>query len=997
MYTSIFQGLSLSEYIRARTEHCRNTHNSPCHECTSLLLIARGVEANGWKKLGEAFKSAFPNVTYTAAYARRRFLQMPLVCIRVDYKPGVHECYLLEHVPGVNYQHFLHLFHTAAQRTPQQTATLGKQEVKSLLSVCTSDQERAYLRYAVFKASGLSATQARKHFGFQNITKHTKNVEEALERCQSIRNSIEKLANIQEKSLLISLGIPVQSDTEESDEESNDSADSLSDAEVCPTGCEKTLPCLLEIIKKSNFNWFEIMEVLTVQHRDVESEQLKEEIGALELTNKEKQLLNVSYEAFTASEQCERDRNLVADSLNGYIVSESEDEATPSEIQKASSPIDPQLHKVILKRRAAIRRKARREQAKKIAQANILSRKRSRKVQGILAKFPDIGTKIEEFVRNRNVGADKWRRTGLLTFDGNVKVSQKVTYERIRQHLQEEYKCSFGYGTIVQLCVARNKRRRSALRYKGVAQVTTRRARRGFALRFNPDKHWSSALYRSLNYLQYADGRDILNVNRDDAAGFRLDTMTTNKHYATPAVVGEDVHTTYTDYMNKYPSQLQVTSYNFSKTKTTPEQCAGVVKASFIYQKNPAQHSADLDMLEEAEELKGAFVNPSSGQSKSIECIRVDGAGDENPSHEEVQFWWTLRHIKKKSLATLVTTRSSGSSYLNRVELQNGCLTRGHANLFIPSTLGGDPMETSTLNKEILQKNLELATEVYINYVNKCPCGDTVIHLFKGADSCRNQHIRDQLKIFLKGSKVKKEQLKLAEPELYKLFNEVWRVREQHMVSGLPNQYIFYLLCCFDENCIHCRCKESSGMCRDMFTWFSGGPPLTYIPLPVPDQKRPWGSKECVECCGFCAGHYLTPEELISNRQQQPILPPSTQIQEVFNSNIDLSDANVRSLAERVLLSVEDVNIWISHLTKVQRNRKEGAAKAAATRRKSRKADKQQQQYKCGVCRAIFEEETEETEMWIGCEECDSWYHWRCVGITVEPDTYTCTTCSTKL
>ena len=48
-------------------------------------------------------------------------------------------------------------------------------------------------------------------------------------------------------------------------------------------------------------------------------------------------------------------------------------------------------------------------------------------------------------------------------------------------------------------------------------------------------------------------------------------------------------------------------------------------------------------------------------------------------------------------------------------------LTSGHANLFIPSTLGGDPMETSTVNKEILQKILEFATEVYINYVSKYP------------------------------------------------------------------------------------------------------------------------------------------------------------------------------------------------------------------------------------------------------------------------------------
>ena len=78
----------------------------------------------------------------------------------------------------------------------------------------------------------------------------------------------------------------------------------------------------------------------------------------------------------------------------------------------------------------------------------------------------------------------------------------------------------------------------------------------------------------------------------------------------------------------------------------------------------------------------------------------------------------------------------------------------------------------------------------------------------------------------------------------------------------------------------------------------------------------------------------------------------------------------------KLLLSVDDVNIWISYLKKVQQNRKEGAAKAAKTRCKSRQAV--QRQYKCGVCQAVFEEETKESEMWIGCEECDSWFHWTC-------------------
>lgn len=51
--------------------------------------------------------------------------------------------------------------------------------------------------------------------------------------------------------------------------------------------------------------------------------------------------------------------------------------------------------------------------------------------------FLDIGETIEEFVQDHQVGADAWR-TGVLTFDGNSKLKQKVTYERIRQHLQEK-------------------------------------------------------------------------------------------------------------------------------------------------------------------------------------------------------------------------------------------------------------------------------------------------------------------------------------------------------------------------------------------------------------------------------------------------------------------------------------------------------------------------------------------------------------------------------
>ena len=253
----------------------------------------------------------------------------------------------------------------------------------------------------------------------------------------------------------------------------------------------------------------------------------------------------------------------------------------------------------------------------------------------------------------------------------------------------------------------------------------------------------------------------MCNINRDDASGFRLDTLTTCKQYATPTVAGNDILTTRTDFVNRYSSTLQVTSYSFSSTETVAEICAGVVKApASVHPKNPRQHSTDLQMLEKQENLKGAFINPITGEPKSIiDAIRVHGAADEGPTHEEVRYYWTERHVLKNKLATIVTTRSSGSSYMNRVELQNGCLSRAHSNTFIPSTLGGSCVDSTTgaVDKDKLKENMMLAVEAYVNRVNGCPCGNSVINLYPGAVSTEHQEVREKLLIFLKGTKKARE------------------------------------------------------------------------------------------------------------------------------------------------------------------------------------------------------------------------------------------------
>lgn len=253
-------------------------------------------------------------------------------------------------------------------------------------------------------------------------------------------------------------------------------------------------------------------------------------------------------------------------------------------------------------------------------------------------------------------------------------------------------------------------------------------------------------------------------VNRDDQSGFRLDTLSTHHQYPTPAVRGKETLTTFTDFVNKYPSTLQI---NFTATGTTDEVCVGVVKPQPLHSKCPAQHMEDLKMIQDKEELKEVFYT-SNGTAKLIDCVRVDGATDEGPHRSPV---------------LVVRDGRDGSSYLNRVELQNGCLTRAHSNIFIPSTLHGSPISTTTgkLDNDLLCKNLSSAIDVYCQRCDGAPCGKTSIKLYPGA-KC-NAEKRESLLIFLKGSK-KKFELMRKDPELFDHFNTVWTVRNNHLVPN---------------------------------------------------------------------------------------------------------------------------------------------------------------------------------------------------------------------
>ena len=186
-------------------------------------------------------------------------------------------------------------------------------------------------------------------------------------------------------------------------------------------------------LESSNFNWFDCIHQLESQFSFGTTTKLTEtilhQLPDLKLSKQQEQLVLLSFQAFIAAKN---DHERVARMVNGDTVTDSES-GDPEDYCGLKNVLSETGRKLITKRRASIKRRAQRERAKAIAEQRFISS------NVIIRDCPGIGKTIEKFVEDRCVGADAWRRTGVLTFDGNTRLKEKVTYERIRQHLQTVY------------------------------------------------------------------------------------------------------------------------------------------------------------------------------------------------------------------------------------------------------------------------------------------------------------------------------------------------------------------------------------------------------------------------------------------------------------------------------------------------------------------------------------------------------------------------------
>ena len=187
---------------------------------------------------------------------------------------------------------------------------------------------------------------------------------------------------------------------------------------------------------------------------------------------------------------------------------------------------------------------------------------------------------------------------------------------------------------------------------------------------------------------------------------------------------------------------------------------------------------------------------------------------------------------------------------------------------------------------------------------------------------------------------------------------------------------------------------------KEDFHWFDGGPPLSFVPVPVADPNRSWGGI-CSTCTGHCNGHYL---QFPNNTTGRKCFPPRDIIEDAFKT-LERPDGvfreeSVEELARANLLSTDDVKMWLEHLESVEQRRLCGARRAQTTRMAKKQAAEQRVQTVNMVTVPADSDGDDEAEddfclchqgeygKMIGCDnaECEQeWFHYECVGIRRKP------------
>ena len=207
----------------------------------------------------------------------------------------------------------------------------------------------------------MSATQARKRYGFQNISE----VEKAIEDIQSIHEAITDLERIEEKALLVSCGVKVANSSSSESDIGCDESEIVVDKHSTIEDVIKAIDGVPKLLETCDYNWFEVLRkveessVIEIDHSV--SNLLYEVIStAYQISEENRLLLMQSFFAYCSTKEDCHESDHIARSVNGEVISESESDYE-EDIVTVSEPSSAEGKALIEKKRKQIKRNKKEE------------------------------------------------------------------------------------------------------------------------------------------------------------------------------------------------------------------------------------------------------------------------------------------------------------------------------------------------------------------------------------------------------------------------------------------------------------------------------------------------------------------------------------------------------------------------------------------------------------------------------------------------------------
>ena len=408
--------LQMGDFHGVILDLCNMYHTIDCDKCFVLSRICTLIQKKKILTLTSLWRSVRDR-PYIAQHARSLFLQVPIVILKISDISGraPSNMYVCEKVGSrVSYNNTLRLLE---ERVDIDNIDDNTDLLADVMKLTTTDAEKEMLKFVASAVLNVSKRQASNYLGIsKGYNSRVVEVTEAVQRVEELRVKNQELM---EAEIAAKLGkgfyekvFNVADESEEScsSDEDMDAEDEISlfcrredDATTQVTSTMTSSPPATTSRTMSLASPFSSSTTTTTNGTDQDTESFE------------------SYMACGASE--------TLTDIGMSSESDSEEEQRPGSERTEQS--ERTLKRIISKWEARTR--------VGIAKMQLLKRKRTKQAREISTRHPDIGSVMEQYAELCDVGADRWRRTGMLTFSGEGTKGNVLPLRGCKKHLETHY------------------------------------------------------------------------------------------------------------------------------------------------------------------------------------------------------------------------------------------------------------------------------------------------------------------------------------------------------------------------------------------------------------------------------------------------------------------------------------------------------------------------------------------------------------------------------